>query len=779
MEDLASLNNLSQLGEFACERPIDRRQFGKIGFAGGIFSTGLFGLGNSKQAECPIRTIREKRFETLVAILAAQIDSLWGGHLGDHPCAVANDTLRYASYLPRRMQIGMNVALLWLDIYSLKHTGHWIKSLSREGVRQVLNQGETRRSKSSPPLICWDEDHLLHMAVSGLAMLGRLVIHSREPARQLIGLGWSDHCENASNLVSIPPPPLADLEVHYDVVVIGSGAGGATVANRLTAQGRRVLILDYGDFVSPDALIQRTEQPDGSVRLAPPRSDEVLYRLYKDAGAQISGGLGNVRSKLDLALPHRRKKIPPRQTINVCQAKVFGGGPYVNNAIHLPMSREVYETKWADRQPTGVPYEQLAALMRGIQNELGVNTHVTTHQISDRSIRFAEGCRVLGEEVQPLPVSIRPDCTGCGSDNSVDSFGDHVGGLHPYSPGGANSFLVQAMHNPTPAAVSYRTEATRIRVAADEAGQPTVAGVDVTRIEDDGRRTRATVTAKQYVVAAGIGPTTRLIAQGLHASGYRNRDLGKRFTANVGTAVYAMFDKPIWPSDSDRPEPGVTQCFLVDRRMVEQDGKLVEEPALENWFHFPGTVALALTGWFKQFACTMRRFNHLSMAGIVVPTQVRDCNHIDHCGNIQITLDCDEFDLLLRGIRRIGRIYFAAAKPDDGVTLHLPTKAMLMRHGCQAMIRNMDDLEWALTEIRRRGPAFVNLLTTHGQGGASLGGVVDQETFQVKTDCGQRVANLTVADSSLFPAGCEINPQLTLKALATLSAEQVLKRTAG
>ncbi|MCA9140354.1 MAG: GMC family oxidoreductase, partial [Planctomycetales bacterium] len=612
----------------------------------------------------------------------------------------------------------------------------------------------------------------------GLAMLGRLIIHSRPAARKLIGLGWSETCESVSNLVSLPAPPLADLSEHYDVVIIGSGAGGATAATRLTAQGRNVLILDYGDFVSPDALIQRVTQPDGSVRLAPPRSDEVLYKLYKDAGAQISGGLGNATSKIELALPHLRKRIPARQTINVCQAKVFGGGPYVNNAIHLPISREVYETKWAGRQPHGVQYDQLEQLMMGINNELGVNTAVTERQISDRSMRFAEGCKAIGEEVQPLPVAMRVKCLGCGSDNSVDSFGDHIGGLHPYSPGGANSFLVQAMHNPTPAKVSYRTEARQIDVSSDATGAPVVTGLQVTRIEDDGRRTNTTVTADQYVVAAGIGPTTRLVAQGLKSGGYRNQHVGKRFSANVGTAVYAMFDKPIWPADSDRPEPGVTQCFLVDRREIEKDGKLVEEPALENWFHFPGTVALALAGWFKEFACTMRKFNHLSMSGIVVPTQVRPCNYIDSCGQINITLDCDEFELLLRGIRRIARIYFAATKPDDGVTLHLPTKAMLVRGGRPLRIRDMDDLEWALTEIRRRGAAFVNLLTTHGQGGTAIGDVVDPKTFLVKTDCGQTVSNLTVADASLFPAGCEINPQLTLKALATLSAEQVIGRTA-
>lgn len=778
MDDLSALDNLSELGNLALTETLDRRQFSKAALTAGLLPVSLFGLGKPSTPDCPMRTIREKRFETLVAILRAQIDSLWCGRQGDNACQVANDVLRYADHLPYRMQLGMSVALLWLDCYSVKHTFKRLKNHTPNDVRMLLNQGETPRDAGSPPLILWHEDHLLHMAAGGLAMLGRLVIHSRAPARRLIGLGWSEICESETNLVTLPAPPLADLDQHYDVVIIGSGAGGATVAARLTAQGRNVLILDYGDFVSPDALVQRDVDSDGRVRLAPPRSDDVLARLYKDAGAQISGGLGNVDSKLELVLPHLRKKIPPRQTINICQAKVFGGGPYVNNAIHLPIPRDIYESKWAGRQPTGVGYDQLAQLMEGINNELGVNTAVTEKQISDRSLRFAEGCKALGEEVQPLPVAMRVHCKGCGSDNSVDSFGDHIGGLHPYSPGGANSFLVQAMHNPAPASVSYRTEAKALRIGVDDQGRPIVKGLDVTRKEDDGCRTSTTVTADQYVVAAGIGPTTRLVAQGLKSGGFANNELGQRFTANVGTAVYAMFDKPIWTNKSLRPEPGVTQCFLVDRRMIEKDGQLVEEPTLENWFHFPGTVALALSGWFKEFACTMRKFNHLSMSGIVVPTQVRSCNYIDHCGNIKITLDCDEFEMLLLGVQRIARIYFAATKPDDGVTLHLPTKALLLRGGRPLRIRDMEDLQWAIGEIRRRGPAFINLLTTHGQGGASIGDVVDPRTFLVKTDCGNHVENLTVADASLFPAGCEINPQLTLKALATIAAEQVIERTA-
>ncbi len=760
--------DLSSLETFA------RRDLLKGGVAAGLLPFGLGGKKDGKSS-CPVNDIREHNFPTLVAIIRAQVDSLWCGRRGDDPCRIANDVLVYVNHLPQRIQRGFKIALIWLDLYSVRHVGKRLQNLSPAGLRRVLNQGETARGKGSPPLISWDEDHLLHTAVSGIAMIGRLVMYSRAPARKAVKLGWSERCENPQRLVTVTAPPLADLSERYDVCVIGSGAGGATMAHRLTAAGKRVLIIDIGDYVGPDELVQKIQQPDGTIKLSPPRGDQVLYRLYKDAGGQISGGISKVNSKMELVIPSRRKKIPPKQTINVCQAKVFGGGPYVNNAIHLPISAEVYE-KWGHRAPLGVTYEMFAELMDSINDELGVNSAVTEKYVSERSMRFAEGCRALGEDVQPMPVSMRKDCLGCGSDNSVDSFGDHIGGIHPYKPDGPNSFLVRAMNNKNPAAVSYRTTAQQLRIQRDENGSWRVVGLDVSRVEDSGQRKCVTIRADEYVVAAGIGPSTKLIRDGFASAGLRNRHLGTRLTANVGTAIYAMYEKPIWHSDIQRPEPGVTQCFLVDRRMTETDGKKLHEPALENWFHFPGTVALALNGWFSESACVMRNFNHLSMAGIVVPTAVRPGNYVDPCGKIHIELDCEEFELLLSGMRRIARIYFAAAKPDDPVTLHLPTKAVLMRGGRPLTIKSMDDFEWALCQIRRRGPAFINLLTTHSQGGNGLGEVVDTMTFRAKTDSDQIIENLTVSDSSIFPACCEINPQLTVKALATIAAEQILLR---
>ena len=65
--------------------------------------------------------------------------------------------------------------------------------------------------------------------------------------------------------------------------------------------------------------------------------------------------------------------------------------------------------------------------------------------------------------------------------------------------------------------------------------------------------------------------------------------------------------------------------------------------------------------------------------------------------------------------------------------------------------------------------AFLTSITSHPQGGNPLGFVVNQDTFRVKT-----TDNLYVADASIFPAPCKINPQLTLKALAHCAADQLI-----
>src|SRR5690348_17860644 len=49
-----------------------------------------------------------------------------------------------------------------------------------------------------------------------------------------------------------PGPDPADggcMADHYDVIIVGSGAGGGTLAHTLASSGKRILLLERGDFL--------------------------------------------------------------------------------------------------------------------------------------------------------------------------------------------------------------------------------------------------------------------------------------------------------------------------------------------------------------------------------------------------------------------------------------------------------------------------------------------------------------------------------------------------
>ena len=41
-------------------------------------------------------------------------------------------------------------------------------------------------------------------------------------------------------------------DTHYDVIIIGTGAGGGTLAYTLAPSGKRILILERGNYVPRD-----------------------------------------------------------------------------------------------------------------------------------------------------------------------------------------------------------------------------------------------------------------------------------------------------------------------------------------------------------------------------------------------------------------------------------------------------------------------------------------------------------------------------------------------
>ena len=53
---------------------------------------------------------------------------------------------------------------------------------------------------------------------------------------------------------------------HYDVIIIGTGAGGGTLLSRLAPSGKRILVLERGSFLPREKENWDSEQVFGQSR---------------------------------------------------------------------------------------------------------------------------------------------------------------------------------------------------------------------------------------------------------------------------------------------------------------------------------------------------------------------------------------------------------------------------------------------------------------------------------------------------------------------------------
>ncbi len=72
-----------------------------------------------------------------------------------------------------------------------------------------------------------------------------------------------------------------DMETRYDVIIIGTGAGGGTLAHRLAPSGKRILLLERGDYV-------RREPANWSSRAVNVEARYHTTEVWRDtAGAEL------------------------------------------------------------------------------------------------------------------------------------------------------------------------------------------------------------------------------------------------------------------------------------------------------------------------------------------------------------------------------------------------------------------------------------------------------------------------------------------------------------
>jgi choline dehydrogenase-like flavoprotein len=443
-----------------------------------------------------------------------------------------------------------------------------------------------------------------------------------------------------------------------------------------------------------------------------------IARLYKSSGLQVAG---------------------KPSSVTVLQGWCAGGGGVINNGLFFAMSTGTLQG-WRD---AGFPFDAgaLGAAYHAVAQELNLGDVADRAESLNPAGRFLEA-QFGPAKAPPLDGPAPPGfyrtlvnlegclstglCNlGCGSERKVNSY---------------QRYLKNALDGTRDVVLVPGAAVTRA-VLGTGSSRGKVAGFQVRQA--DGHTVMA--RGREYVLSCGPVASSGVL---LRSKGLPGLPVGQRFSGNVASPVFATSAQDV----NLRPSVQMCQVYVPSGG---DDGFLIE-----TWFSPPGGLALAMPGFLETHAGRMAGYSKLLGASPVIGTQP--------IGRITLKGDDTAIDLPLAPIDldrfRRGMLTVVHALLNAG--------PVIVRVGSGRVVDSAAGLAGLDRELRAITPRDLHLLplsTAHPQGGNAISndpriGVVGAD-FRVRG-----IENLRVCDGSVFPMGCDVNPQWTIFALAHLCA---------
>jgi choline dehydrogenase-like flavoprotein len=513
-----------------------------------------------------------------------------GSAHGARAIDVAPTLERYLAALPPHSFTALRVALRGFDWLSFP----WRFSRADVAARQDF----LRELESSPSRL--KQDALLFLKVlTGLAYAN--------DARVREAVGYEATCRVTDERGPTPgvsaPDPLGDLfpdgsAEDCDVLVVGSGAGGAVAAAVLAEAGHEVLVLEAGPYMNRESY---PEEPLAA-----------LTAMYRDGGLTVAQG---------------------KPAIPTPVGRAVGGTTVINSGTCFRAPDRVL-AGWASEH--GIEWAQhLDPDYAQAEEMLNVKS-VDPALMGRNGQLLREGAEALGVSHGPLHRNAG-DCVQCSS-----------------CPTGCRLDAKRAMHVsylPRAVAAGARVragvEAQRLIFHRERAvGVDALAGVAGGRNGPRPRPFRA--RARRAVVLAGgaFGTPELLLRSGFRASGSQ---VGRNLRIHPACWVGARFDEEV------RGWDGVMQSYAVDE--WSEQGLLLE--ATFTPLAFGGQW---LPGTGREHQERLLNYGHIASTGVHLSDRSSGRVEIARGGSLRITygLTSDDARRLTFGIARAVELFYAA-----------------------------------------------------------------------------------------------------------------------
>jgi glucose dehydrogenase len=628
----------------------------------------------------------------------------------------------------------------------------------------------------------------------------------------------------------------------YDVIIVGAGVSGNTIAWQLGLAGKKVLILEAGLAV-PDSREDYME----NFYLALAKTPEAPYPALADRQSTPSGGI-NLPNPAQLPTPRATVlglgKAPDTSYLVQLQATGMNPKPDGKGNVRGLQFSSTYE-----RIGGGTSWHWLGTSLRELENDLQMKTKYGVFQDwpvtytemqglwaqAEKAIGVAastvqqEPLEVVGLQfppgyqfpMGPIPMSIVDQTVSSGvAGMQVPGMLDGDGDTNMYdvfvtpTPQGRNSepyqdrrvcagntncipiCPIQAKWDPTVTlgqaldtgnvTVSYQSVA--VNVAVD--------GQNATRIDylvwsrdPNGTITKEmkSVTGKMYVLAAHAIENAKLLLMSNNRKGICNKSdqVGRNLMDHVLYLSWALIgekDNPIWGYRGPLATAGIES--LRDGAFRKYRSSFRMEIGNEGW-NFPSSDPYNTTMDFIQGTNNAQlNKNGQRLGGLALAQQLNN--------------------LLTRQFR-IGVMFDQAPLPENRVTLDpqytdglgLPRPHIdygldpytmegfrVAKDVCSKIYARMGATEFTKTSSGDTGDFTYKGTDYHYYGAGHIMGThrMGTDPNLSVVDASQRshdVTNLWIVGSGSFPTACTANPTLTLMGLAFKSAQSILTALAS
>jgi choline dehydrogenase-like flavoprotein len=318
----------------------------------------------------------------------------------------------------------------------------------------------------------------------------------------------------------------------YEIVVVGSGAGGGVVAAELAEAGRSVLLLECGPHRSA--------------------ADHMRWEA-------------RANHELWWPLAFAEPPAPDQPPLVMFRGRCVGGTTTINTKVALRPCAEDYE-KWHAAaglvndlgEPLGerdlLPYLERAERRLGVRERSDWQRCVTTVE---------QGFRALGAELEPVNSYTDANCMRCGS--CLQGCPTNAG------KSTLNTYIQPAIVH---SGLELRADCDVHRVIIeDRGGRPEATGAEYVTPTGEARR----VDADVIVLAAGALATPGLLLRSGVREAARDSPSSRLIGSNLGfhaaRLVAGLFDEP---QDAHMVYPISAHCMQFQR---DQDGGFVVEAA--------------------------------------------------------------------------------------------------------------------------------------------------------------------------------------------------------